>query len=429
MVIDVVMPKMGESITEGTILEWYKKVGEPIAADETLLEIGTDKVDSEIPAPSGGIVIEILAQPNDVIDVGEVIARIETSKAETKNKQSIEESVEPIKDDQKKKQVEKEDSSDFVSQAEKISSIKISSSNINAIVSPAVTSLAHQQGISLAELEQINGTGKNGRVTKKDLEKYIASGSKIKKKSSIEIKKDLYVNQRGKMIEIDNMRKKISEHMRYSLDTSAHVHIMNEVDMTGVVNFVKKKEKSFYADEGFNLTYTPFIIYCTVKVLKEMPEFNSSFDGQSQIQHDNVNMGIAVSIDNGLMVPCILKCDEKSLLGICRELNEIVEKTRNGTISPDDLQGSTFTLSNFGIFDALIGTPIINQPNVGILGTGKIIKKPVVLEKDDKDIIAIRNMMMFSLGFDHRLIDGVGGAKFLLKIKNHLENIDFESLL
>ena len=429
MVIDVVMPKMGESITEGTILEWYKKVGEPIAADETLLEIGTDKVDSEIPAPNGGIVIEILAQPNDVIDVGEVIARIETSKTETDNIQSIEEPDELIKDDQKEKQVEKEGLSDFVSQTEKINSIKISSSNVSATVSPAVTNLANQQGISLAELEQIKGTGKNGRITKKDLEKYIASGAKIKKKGSVDIKKDLYVNQSSKIIEIDNMRKKISEHMRYSLDTSAHAHIMNEVDMTRVVNFVKKREKSFYDDEGFYLTYTPFIIYCTVKVLMEMPEFNSSFDGQSQIKHDNVNMGIAVSIDSGLMVPCMLKCDEKNLLGICRELNGIVEKTRNGTISPDDLQGSTFTLSNFGIFDALIGTPIINQPNVGILGTGKIIKKPVVIEKDDKDIIAIRNMMMLSLGFDHRLIDGAGGAKFLLKIKNHLENIDFETLL
>ena len=429
MVIDVVMPKMGESITEGIILEWYKNVGEPIAADETLLEIGTDKVDSEIPSPNAGIVIEILAQPNDVIDVGDVIARIETSKDETINKQSIEEFVEPIKDDQKKKQVEKEDSSDFDSKTEKISSIKISSNNPNATVSPAVTNLANQKGISLAELDQINGTGKNGRITKKDLEKYIASAASLKNESSIEIKKDLYVNKSGKAIKIDNMRKKISENMRYSLDTSAHVHIMNEVDMTGVVNFVKKKEELFYNDEGFKLTYTPFIIYSIVKVLMEMPEFNSSFDGQSQIQHDHVNMGIAVSIDSGLMVPCILKCDEKNLLGICRDLNEIVEKTRNGNISPNDLQGSTFTLSNFGIFDALIGTPIINQPNVGILGTGKIKKKPVVIEMDDKDIIAIRNMMMLSLGFDHRLIDGAGGAKFLLRIKNHLENIEFESLL
>ena len=429
MVIDVVMPKMGESINEGTILEWYKKVGETIAQDETLLEIGTDKVDSEIPSPKEGIVIEILAQPNDVIDVGEVIARIETSKVETKNRQIIEESLEPVKNKQNEKQFEKEDSKDSFKMTEEIGAIKISSRSASALVSPAVTNLANQEGISLADLGQINGTGKNGRVTKKDLEKYIASGTKIKNKNSIEIKKDFHLNQSDKIIEVDNIRKKISEHMRYSLDTSAHVHIMNEVDMTKVKDFVKKKEKSFYNEEGYNLTYTPFIIYCTVKVLKEMPEFNSSFDGQFQIQHDDVNMGIAVSSDSGLMVPCMLKCDEKNLLGICRELNQIVEKTRNGTISPDDLQGSTFTLSNFGIFDALIGTPIINQPNVGILGTGKIKKKPVVIEKDDKDVIGIRSTMMLSLGFDHRLIDGAGGAKFLLKLKNYLENIDFKSLL
>ena len=202
MVIDVVMPKMGESITDGTILEWYKKVGEHIAADETLLEIGTDKVDSEIPAPNGGIVIEILAQPNDVIDVGEVIARIETSKLETDNVQSIENPDEPRKDDHKEKQVEKEDPSDFVIQTEKINSIKISSSNVSATVSPAVTNLADQQGISLAELEQINGTGKNGRITKKDLEKHIASGAKIKKKSSVDIEKDLYINQSSKMLSL-----------------------------------------------------------------------------------------------------------------------------------------------------------------------------------------------------------------------------------
>lgn len=429
MVIDVVMPKMGESITEGTILEWYKKVGETIAQDETLLEIGTDKVDSEIPAPKGGVVIEILAKPNDVVDVGEVIARIETSKSKINNKQNIEEFVGSIKNIEEISHSQKEDINDSLKNTEKVNSIKILSNSVNAIVSPAVTNLASQEGISLADLEQINGTGKNGRVTKKDLEKYIASGSKLKKDNPMDVKKDLNVHQSSKIIEIDNMRRKISDHMRYSLDTSAHVHIMNEVDMTGVVNFVKKKEKLFYIEEGYNLTYTPFIIYCTVKVLKEMPKFNSSFDGRLQIRHDSVNMGIAVSIDDGLMVPSVIKCDEKNLLGICRELNQIVEKTRNGTISPDDLKVSTFTLSNFGVFDALMGTPIINQPNVGILGVGKIKKNPVVIEKESRDIIAIRSMMMLSLGFDHRLIDGAEGAKFLLKIKNHLENIDFESLL
>ena len=429
MVIDVVMPKMGESITEGTILEWYKKVGETIAQDETLLEIGTDKVDSEIPAPKGGVVIEILAKPNDVVDVGEVIARIETSKSKINNKQNIEEFVGSIKNIKEISHGQKEDLNDSLKKTEKVNSIKILSNPVNAILSPAVTNLASQEGISLADLEQINGTGKNGRVTKKDLEKYIASGSKLKKDNPMDVKKDLNVHQSSKIIEIDNMRRKISDHMRYSLDTSAHVHIMNEVDMTGVVNFVKKKEKLFYIEEGYNLTYTPFIIYCTVKVLKEMPKFNSSFDGRLQIRHDSVNMGIAVSIDDGLMVPSVIKCDEKNLLGICRELNQIVEKTRNGTISPDDLKVSTFTLSNFGVFDALMGTPIINQPNVGILGVGKIKKNPVVIEKESRDIIAIRSMMMLSLGFDHRLIDGAEGAKFLLKIKNHLENIDFESLL
>ena len=429
MIIDVIMPKMGESISEGTILEWYKKVGETIAQDETLLEIGTDKVDSEIPSAKGGVVIEILAKPNDVVDVGEVIARIETSKSKINNKQNIEEFVGSIKNIKEISHGQKEDLNDSLKKTEKVNSIKILSNPVNAILSPAVTNLASQEGISLADLEQINGTGKNGRVTKKDLEKYIASGTKLKKDNPMDVKKDLNVHQSSKIIEIDNMRRKISDHMRYSLDTSAHVHIMNEVDMTGVVNFVKKKEKLFYIEEGYNLTYTPFIIYCTVKVLKEMPKFNSSFDGRLQIRHDSVNMGIAVSIDDGLMVPSVIKCDEKNLLGICRELNQIVEKTRNGTISPDDLKVSTFTLSNFGVFDALMGTPIINQPNVGILGVGKIKKNPVVIEKESRDIIAIRSMMMLSLGFDHRLIDGAEGAKFLLKIKNHLENIDFESLL
>ena len=199
--------------------------------------------------------------------------------------------------------------------------------------------------------------------------------------------------------------------------------------MTNVVNFVKKEEDLFLSKEGFNLTYTPFIIHSIIKALKEMPEMNSSFDGELITKHENINIGIAVSVDGGLMVPCIKKCDEKNLLGICRELNAIVKKTRTKTIEPDDLQGSTFTLSNFGIFGATIGTPIINQPNVGILGTGEIKKQPIVIEKNDTDVIAIRQMMSLSLGFDHRLIDGAGGAKFLLEIKNNLENLSFESLL
>ena len=433
MIVDVIMPKMGESITEGTILEWYKQVGQTIDKDETLLEIGTDKVDSEIPAPDSGIIVEILAKPNDVIDVGEIIAKIETEGSSVKLNLDSDKEEKAVKEEELKKE-HKEDLSKEDLKSEKITkAIKMESGSNNAIITPAVATLASQEGIALNELSQVVGTGKNGRITKKDLEVYIASNIKAGLGEINESSKEVIHNPvkfpDGEKVKIDNMRKRISEHMRHSLETSAHVHIMNDADMTSVVNFVKKEEDLFLSKEGFNLTYTPFIIHSIIKALKEMPEMNSSFDGELITKHENINIGIAVSVDGGLMVPCIKKCDEKNLLGICRELNAIVQKTRTKTIGPDDLQGSTFTLSNFGIFGATIGTPIINQPNVGILGTGEIKKQPIVIEKNDTDAIAIRQMMALSLGFDHRLIDGAGGAKFLLEIKNNLENLSFESLL
>ena len=429
MIIDVVMPKMGESITEGTILEWYKKIGDEIEQDETLLEIGTDKVDSEIPSPSSGVITMIMAEPNDVVDVGEVIARIETD-SKSVNLEKISKLPADEKLIEKPEGVVKE--KDVQIKSEK-KSFNLSSSTKGPILSPAVTKLANQEGISFSELALINGTGKSGRITKKDLEGYLSSGNRSIDESSIQLPKESSLSfefaSNSKTDKLDNMRKRISEHMRYSLNTSAHVHIMNEVDMTDIVDFVKGEEASFHSKEGFNLTITPFIIYSLAKVLNEMPVLNSSLDGDLVIQHPQVNMGIAVSVDGGLMVPSINNCDEKNLLGICRDLNDIVQKTRVKAINPDDLQGSTFTLSNFGVFGATIGTPIINQPNVGILGTGVIKKQPVVIEKNDLDIIAIRQMMMLSLGFDHRLIDGAGGALFLSKIKNILENFNFENIL
>ena len=429
MIIDVVMPKMGESITEGTILEWYKKIGDEIEQDETLLEIGTDKVDSEIPSPSSGVITMIMAEPNDVVDVGEVIARIETD-SKSVNLEKISKLPADEKLIEKPEGVVKE--KDVQIKSEK-KSFNLSSSTKGPILSPAVTKLANQEGISFSELALIKGTGKSGRITKKDLEGYLSSGNRSIDESSIQLPKESSLSfefaSNSKTDKLDNMRKRISEHMRYSLNTSAHVHIMNEVDMTDIVDFVKKEEASFHSKEGFNLTITPFIIFSLAKVLNEMPELNSSLDGDLVIQHPQINMGIAVSVDGGLMVPSINNCDEKNLLGICRDLNNIVQKTRSKAINPDDLQGSTFTLSNFGVFGATIGTPIINQPNVGILGTGVIKKQPVVIEKNDLDIIAIRQMMMLSLGFDHRLIDGAGGALFLSKIKNILENFNFENIL
>ena len=432
MIIDVVMPKMGESITEGTILEWHKEIGESIEKDETLLEIGTDKVDSEIPAPESGTVCDIFAKPNDVIDVGNIIARIDTSGGSHQPSEKIEEleKIEESEESETKKQpkVHKK-----VKKNEK-ETIKISKSigSNSAILTPAVIKLASQNGIRLSEVEMISGTGANGRVTKKDLQNYINSNtSSISEpvKRSTSKPESIVVNQDGEKIKIDHMRRMISEHMRYSLDTSAHVYIMNEVDMTNIVNFVNENEDSFLSEEGFNLTITPFIILATVNALRDMPEMNSSIDEESIIYHNSINIGIAVSLDGGLMVPTIPNCDEKNILGICRDLNALVTKTREKSISPDELQGSTFTISNFGMFDATIGTPIINQPNIGILGTGKIKKQPVVIEKNNVDIIAIRSMMMLSLGFDHRLIDGAGGATFISKIKNNLENMNLKDLL
>lgn len=433
MIIDVVMPKMGESITEGTILEWYKKVGDSIEKDETLLEIGTDKVDSEIPSPASGVIEEILAEPNDVIDVGKVIARINSNGGSDKKatassvdidsgiNNNVVEKISPPNDDVVKKEV---------------GSVNISVKDIkSAMFTPVVLKIANQEGISLVELENIEGTGANGRVTKKDIQNYISSKGNQTIEKNIEVpiiehaKTTFDTDQNNNVEQIGHMRKLIAEHMRHSLDTSAHVYIMNEVDMTSIVNFIKENEQYFYEKENFNLTVTPFIISATSSALREFPEMNASINGDTIIYHKNINMGIAVSVDSGLMVPSIFNCDEKNFIGIARELNSIASQTRAKTISPDALQGSTFTISNFGVFGATIGTPIINQPNVGILGTGTIKKQPVILEKNEIDIIAIRSMLMLSLGFDHRLIDGAGGAKFIARIKQNLENLNLENII
>ena len=397
MIIDVVMPKMGESITEGTILEWYKKVGDSIEKDETLLEIGTDKVDSEIPSPASGVIEEILAEPNDVIDVGKVIARINSNGGSDKKatassvdidsgiNNNVVEKISPPNDDVVKKEV---------------GSVNISVKDIkSAMFTPVVLKIANQEGIPLVELENIEGTGANGRVTKKDIQNYISSRGNQTIEKNIEVpivehaKTTFDIDQNNNVEQIGHMRKLIAEHMRHSLDTSAHVYIMNEVDMTSIVNFIKENEQYFYEKENFKLTVTPFIISATSSALRELPEMNASINGDTIIYHKNINMGIAVSVDSGLMVPSIFNCDEKNFIGISRELNSIASQTREKTISPDALQGSTFTISNFGVFGATIGTPIINQPNVGILGTGTIKKQPVILEKNEIMIIILKKKL------------------------------------
>ncbi len=417
MIVDIIMPKMGESITEGTILEWRKKVGEYVKKDEILLEIGTDKVDSEIPSSCSGNLTAILAKPNDVKEIGEVIAKIETDQKNiSNNSDKVEENIDnPISE-----QVEEIPLINIINKKPEIKPKRF--------YTPIVMKIAAEHNLPLNDLEKIKGTGRGDRVTKKDLLLYLEN----KTTSEIDLKVDNKPSKKlatGHMEEMSHMRKLIGEHMKQSLSESAHVYVMIEADMTDIVNFVMKKERSFKDNERFNLTYTPFILDAVIKSLKDFPEMNSTISGTLVNYHREINIGLAVAVKNGLMVPCISNCEEKNFLGLCRAVNNIVSKTRNGSITADELSGSTFTITNFGVFGVSVGTPIINQPNVGILGVGAIKKQPVVVESKIGDAIAIRSMMMLSLGFDHRLIDGAGGAQFINKIKYYLETMSLDTVL
>ena len=429
MVIDIIMPKMGESIVEGTIIEWRKSVGDSIEVDEILLEIGTDKVDSEIPSPNAGIITELLAEPNDVIDIGVVIARIETEgSASVKIQSKIKEEESPPPSTEvasiKPSQIE----------SEKV----ISTSGEKKYYTPIVKSIARKEGVSQDELVSISGSGNNNRVTKKDLLAYLVQRSSATapateapaamEQPEVSVSAPVISPLADERIEMDKMRRSIAEHMRHSLDTSAHVHLMNEVDMTRIVNYVDENSSSFKMREGFPLTYTPFIVSACVRALQTFPDMNSSLDGTSIIRKKNVNIGLAVAVDAGLMVPVIPQCEELNFLGLCRKVRDLAIRTRNKQIRPDELSGSTFSISNFGMFNVTTGTPIINQPNVGILGVGTIKKKPVVIETKQGDTIGIRSMMFLSIGFDHRLVDGAGGAKFVETVQKNLENMDLEHL-
>ena len=416
MIVDVVMPKMGESLTEGTILEWRKKVGDPVALDEILLEIGTDKVDSEIPSSAAGTVVEILAEPNDIKEVGEVIARIDTDGSSTKQQSDKKRDSAPTPEPlpEPKKEAETKPGS---------SSPTSATPGVKKFYTPVVMKISAEQGLPLSELETISGTGRGGRVTKKDILAYIEGLGSMQERPT-----PVSSVTAGNTEEMHHMRKLIAKHMKESIETSAHVYVMTEVDMTTIVDFVESKDDSFHQKEGFNLTYTPFIVDAVVKSLQDYPEMNASISGTSVAYHRNINIGLAVAVENGLMVPSMANCEEKNFLGLCRSVNDVAKRTRSSTISADELSGSTFSITNFGVFGVSIGTPIINQPNVGILGVGAIKKQPIVVESAEGDAIAIRSMMMLSLGFDHRLIDGAGGAKFLSQVKHNLETMNLNTV-
>ena len=416
MLVDIIMPKMGESITEGTIIEWRKNVGDAVDKDEIFLEIGTDKVDSEIPSPAAGILVEILAKPNDVIDVGKVIGRINTDGSAKPD--AVPADI-PESDKENVQEVKETPKTDF--KKEPVVPKKQLDKPKGSFFTPVVMKIANENNISMNELESIKGSGKSGRVTKKDILSHLKSPGGTSKEFN-------EVKMSDTVVEMEYMRKRIADHMRASLDTAAHVYVMTEVDMTDIVNYVNKNENIFYEKESFKLTYTPFIVNAVVKAINQFPLMNSSIEENEIIHKKNINIGLAVSLEDGLMVPVIENCEEINFLGLCRRVHDLSVRARSKDLRPDELQGSTFSISNFGVFNVTMGTPIINQPNVGILGVGTIKKQPVVIESDLGDTIGIRSKMILSLGFDHRLIDGAEGSKFIEKIRLEIENMELMDL-
>ena len=419
---DIIMPKMGESVQEATITQWFKKVGDKIEEEDALLEIATDKVDSEIPSPVDGKLIKILFEVDAVVPVGEVIAVIDLDvNAEVKEDDIEGEQARPAEETTaKQKEIKQENKQDF--------------NKSDKFFSPLVKSIAQKENISLDELNSIKGSGRNGRIKKDDLLNYLGAGKSSKTsafKPAVEIKKadassvTVSVNEGDQIVKMDRMRKMIAENMLLSKQISPHVTNFIEADVTNIVLWRNKMKDTFQKKEGQKLTYMPIFIEAVAKALKDFPGVNASVEDDNIILRKNINIGIAVALPSGnLIVPVIKNADQKSLLGITIDLNTLAENARSNKLNPDSIQGGTFTISNFGTFKNLTGTPIINQPQVAILATGTIEKKPAVLETPTGDVIAVRHKMMLGLTYDHRIVDGALGGAFLKAIADYLENFD-----
>ena len=440
--VDLTMPKLGESIMEATILKWHKKVGDKVAQDETILDIATDKVDSEVPSTAEGIIEEILFAENDVVPIGTVIVKIRTGAAEnTASAPAPTPTPAPAK-------VEYEDAKVL----EEIPYQPNETAANNAgngirFYSPLVLNIAQSEGISMTDLEKIPGTGQDGRVSKKDILTFVANRGNGS--SNNQVAQAPQQNQQAvvmatslapvavankvpavysgnvEIIEMDRMRKLISKHMTDSVATSAHVTSFAECDVTNLVQWREKIKKEFEKREGEKITFTPLFVEAVVKSLKKYPMLSSSVDGDKIIVKKDLNIGMATALPSGnLIVPVIKNADQLNLTGLCKQVNGLANAARNGKLKPDDTTGGTFTLTNVGTFGSIMGTPIINQPQVAIMAVGAIKKRPMVLETPQGDVIAIRHMMYVSLSYDHRIIDGALGSTFLNAVCKELENFD-----
>jgi 2-oxoglutarate dehydrogenase E2 component (dihydrolipoamide succinyltransferase) len=422
----IVMPKLGESIQEGTITKWFVKEGDTVEEDDILFEVATDKVDSEIPSPVDGVVSKILFPEDSLVAVGEVLAIVNMGGDDVEIQESA-----PVKEESK----EPEEKSGPQQKQEEKSVDKVRELS-NRFYSPLVKTIAKEENISLEELETIEGSGANGRVQKNDILEYIKNRKEGKpestpaQKASTTVQKTLTpppvsVGEGDQIIEMDRVRKLIADHMVMSKQVSPHVTAVVEADVTDLVIWRNKNKDAFQKKYGDKITFMPIFTEAVAAAIAEFPMLNSSVDGDKIILKKDINIGIAVAKPDGnLIVPVIKNAEQKNLVGIAKELNRLADAARNNKLGIEEIQGGTFTITNFGTFRNLIGTPIINQPQVAILATGSIEKKPAVLETPSGDVIAIRHKMFLSLSYDHRIIDGALGGAFLRKIADNLEEFD-----
>ena len=427
--LKVELPKMGESVAEATITTWLKSVGDQIEEDEPIVEIATDKVDSEVPSPCSGVLKEALFNEGDVVQVGAVFAVIESD-------QNVGTEIVEEKEELSEMEIESEILKPL--EKEEINDIKLESTS-ERFYSPLVKSIAKKESISQDELDNISGTGANGRVTKKDMLSYLEnkntktqptpSSTAPKSSSPAIIPSSPSPTPSGsdEIIEMDRMRKMIAEHMVHSVHTAPHVTSFVEADVTNLVLWRNKHKKEFEKREGEKLTFTPIFIEAVAKALRDFPMVNSSIDGDKIIVKSNINIGMATALPSGnLIVPVINNADQLNLVGLAKKVNDLALRARNNQLKPDEISGGTYTISNVGTFGNVMGTPIISQPQSAILALGAIRKKPAVIESPTGDMIGIRHMMFLSHSYDHRNIDGALGGQFVRKVADYLENFNLE---
>ncbi len=417
------MPKMGESITEATIISWLKSVGDFVNAEETIVEVATDKVDNDLSSPVSGVITEIRFQKDDVVEIGTVLALIDSEAGSAK-----------LEDGSNKEQTKVEVSSKTQSQQAKTNNRQLTTDNF---LSPLIISIAQKENLSIEELQSIQGSGAEGRLQKSDVFNYLTNRKyPIQSKPTTDNRQPTsnfpkpkinFVEGKGHIVEMDRMRKMIADHMVYSKHTSPHVTSYIEVDVTNLVNWRNENKDKFQQKYNEKLTFTPVFILAVAKAIQDFPMINVSVDEKNIIVHKDINIGMATALPSGnLIVPVVKNANEKDLVALAKSVNHLAIASRSNTLKPEEIQGSTFTISNVGTFGSLMGTPIINQPEVAILAFGIIKKRPEVITTSKGDEIAIRSMMFLSLSFDHRVVDGFLGGSFLRKVGDYLEQ--FSSL-